>query len=167
VSLDRYAASNPAGVYPLECIEIAHPSWSLQERRVMQMADCTVTIDGGPMLFRGYGDSEAGAWAAAHPATDDQALAQRQIALDDVDKALWSKIEDVRGSVDKVTCRIFLFASTALAAPLYAETLSVEAAAFDGGMLTLTARTTDAGNRRFGRILHTLANTPGLRGRKA
>jgi hypothetical protein len=94
-------------------------------------------------------------------------MAQRTITLDDAPETLWALIESVRSSTERVQCNLYLFLSNALAAPLYSETLSLLTAATDAGTLTLTAQTLDTGNRRFPRILHTLVNSPGLRGRKS
>lgn len=167
MSLARYAASNPAGVIPLLCLELSHSAWAAPERRVMQPDDWTVTIAGVPTLFKGFGASEAGPWQAANSATDDTATAQRSIDLDDIDGSLYRQIESVRSSDEHVICKVYLFLSNALDVVLYAQQLSVDAASIDGGKLTISTQTIDSGNRRFPRVLHTLANTPGLRGRKS
>lgn len=166
MNLARYTASNHAGVLPLLCLELSHSAWAAAERRVMQPDDWTVTIGGVPTLFKGFGASEAGPWLAANPTTDDTATAQRSIDLDDIDSSLFKQIEAVRSLDEHVACRIYLFLSSAPDVVLYAQQLSVDSASIDGGKLTLSTQTIDSGNRRFPRILHTLANTPGLRGRK-
>lgn len=167
MTLARYAASNPAGVIPLLCLELSHSAWAAPERRVMQPDDWTVTIAGVSILFKGFGASEAGPWLSANSTTDDTATAQRSIDLDDVRGFLFRQIQSVRSSDEHVVCKIYKFLSTAPDIVLYAQQLSVDGAGIDGGKLTTSTQTIDSGNRRWPRTLHTLANTPGLRGRKS
>lgn len=166
MSLARYAASNPAGVVPLLCLELSHSAWAAAERRVMQPDDCTVIIAGVPTLFKGFGSSEAGPWQAPNPTADDTAKAATQLAIDDFEEALYLLIESVRSSDESVACKIYGFLSSAPDVLLYASQMSINGVSTQGGKLMPTASTMDPGNRRCPRILHTLANTPGLRGRK-
>lgn len=163
-SLSRYAASNPASVLQIDCLELWHPSWPLPVRLVRQPSNWTVMVDGVPTLFNGWSGS-AGPWQSEFPNTDDAGRATRQIVVDDADGVIARLIDETDDTAEAIAVVIRYYSSADLTTPQIVETYSVQSAEPDDDQLTITASTADIANYSDPSIRHTLMNSPGLRGR--
>ncbi len=164
----RYAASVKAGVFEVACLEITH-SLITPIRRAMWPTDWVATISGTPTTFTNAID--AGGWDSAKPKMDSSGRATRSLRLNDVDLACLTAFNALKGSVEMAVCtiRLYLFdiaSPTDFTNLQITEIYTVETYSPDGtGILNLSVGTQDVGNQRAPRPQHTLANTPGLRGR--
>lgn len=162
MNLSRFAASVPAGVYEIACLQLSHSTFGVH-RRVFQQDDVTVAIDGALVTFPGWRD--AGAWLGDYPTTDDSGRAQRTITMADPDNAVHALIEATVELSEPVMLDLYYFTSDDLNAPKIRERYEVQTSQPDDDKLTITAQTLDIANLTDPVIRHTLANTPGLRGR--
>ncbi len=162
-TLQRFAASVPADVSPVWCLEFSHSTFAAPLRRAWWPSDWSVVIDGATVVFTNATD--AGGWSSPQPTVDDSGIATRTLSIDDVDLTYRNALASTRGDDEAVQCVIRCFASDD-STLMIAEYYDVrDFSGLSSGKLTVTVGTPDIGNQRFGRVKHTLANSPGLRGR--
>lgn len=163
MSISAFAASAPAGQWPVVLLEIPDLNGGAPLRYANDLADWTVTLEGalGSATFPAVGHRVDGS------DVDDSVTESRAVAVPDEEGILWARIVANIGGAGPMLVVVRLYSSDDLSAPLIVRTLELIDAqqSADGMEVSFSAKSLDPINRDAGLLEFTEANAPGLRGR--
>lgn len=159
-------ASAPDNVVILDTLELLHPSFTTPIRVVRDHADLTATLEstapqnaGQAVTFVGYSFN-----LTLPPMSDQTALPQIVVTIDNVDREIVANIEAAMATTDVITAIYRPYLSTDLSAPQMIPPMEFEAQSFMADVFQVQATFSygDPANRAFPNDYFTVDRFPGL-----